>query len=168
MLREREAHSAPAVGPEQQEENQKLHIKPAHQGENRRASYPRMNSRFLQASKSVSLVVVAVETVTSLACLAPHWRSHLFCHSPGFKELQLSVILRSDVLLKNKVPWGPDNKKQSYIMDLALACHRPRVENSPKDQSWRSESQSGPYQEGQVTEDLAWPVRTTVMGIPTF
>lgn len=51
---------------------------------------------------------------------------------------------------------------------LALNCHRPRVENSHKDQSWRSESQSGTYQEGQVTEDLAWPVQTTVMGLPTF
>lgn len=37
---------------------------------------------------------------------------------------------------------------------LALNCHRLRVENSHKGQSWRSESQLGTYQEGQVTEDL--------------
>lgn len=45
----------------------------------------------------------------------PYWRSHLFCHFPGLRELQLGVILRRNVLLKSKLPWVPDNKKWSCI-----------------------------------------------------
>lgn len=70
--------------------------------------------------------------------------------------------------LKASYPGDLIIRNNHTSVGLALNCHRPRVENSHKDQSWRSENQSGTYQEGQVTEDLAWPVQTKVMGLPTF